>query len=193
MGGEHCQMIPTREWRSCYLPGVPVISMTTSCSPVPVGRAALSPFPEVAVHGKLGCSAGRTLAPSEDFLFPGWVPGQAVFWPCRSVRHFLQQEHKAGEPPVPGEKKNSVLCDCHEMQVTGLQGSGLGAEKCVNSCGSHPFQVEFHRGSSERLLVSDKLMVGSWFEFLTSRVSPGLSPVPRAVPSTLGVIPAAHP
>lgn len=124
----------------------------------------------------------------------GWLLAGAVFWPCQLVRHVLQQGHESGAPPLTGKKKHSVLCDSPEMQVTRLHRSGLGTgaslgralaagdqkttEKCVNSWGSHLSQVELHRGSSERVLVSDKLVVCSWFGFLNSRVWPGLSPVP---------------
>lgn len=124
----------------------------------------------------------------------GWLLAGAVFWPCQLVRHVLQQGHESGAPPLTGKKKHSVLCDSPEMQVTRLHRSGLGTgaslgralaagdqkatEKCVNSWGSHLSQVGLHRGSSERVLVSDKLVVCSWFGFLNSRVWPGLSPVP---------------
>lgn len=37
----------------------------------------------------------------------------------------------------------------------------------------HPSQVEFHRGSSERVLVSDNLVLCSWFGFLASRREQG--------------------
>lgn len=68
----------------------------------------------------------------------GWVLGGAEFWPCQLVRHILQQGHESGDPALTGKKKHPVLCDSEELQVTRLQGSGLGAgasQGCVLSVG----------------------------------------------------------
>lgn len=110
-------------WRRCDPPGVPVVSLSTSCSLCLPRKAAL-PLPRAAVPGsaellgpqhtweqmrmarvvpqhtweqvRMAWGQVRMARVVPAALVPGWVLW-AVFGPCQLVRHVLQREHRSGE------------------------------------------------------------------------------------------------